>query len=94
MKKIMLATIVTIAAVSGFIGYFNLQTNQQLSALTLANIEALTGTNEALKYDSRDENTVAIWDEASGTYKSITTIICSGKGEIVCPCDFIFMLVS
>lgn len=85
MKKIKLATIVAIAAVSGFIGYFNLQTNQQLSALTLANVEALTEPNEALTYDSRDENTVAIWDEPSGTYKSITTIICSGKGSIVCP---------
>lgn len=30
MKKIMLATIVAIAAISGFIGYFNQQTNQHL----------------------------------------------------------------
>lgn len=42
MKKIMLATIVEIAAVCGFIGYTNVASHQDLNALVLANIEALS----------------------------------------------------
>ena len=41
MKKIMFATIVAVAAVSGFIGYSK-ATTSSLNALALANIEALT----------------------------------------------------
>lgn len=39
MKKIMFATIVAVAAISGFIGYSNHLLNQRPNALTLANIE-------------------------------------------------------
>lgn len=42
MKKILLATIVAIAAISGIIGYSNETTNQKLNALALANVEALS----------------------------------------------------
>ena len=49
MKKIMFATLVAVAAISGFIGYFNQQTNQQLSALAIANVEALTDDQERPK---------------------------------------------
>lgn len=46
MKKIMFATIVAVAAISGFIGYSNHLLNQRPNALTLANIEALTDCQE------------------------------------------------
>ena len=45
MKKIMFATIVAVAAISGFIGYFK-TTTSSLNVLALANIEALTDVQE------------------------------------------------
>lgn len=45
MKKIMFATIVAVAAISGFIGYSK-ATTSSLNALALANVEALSDDDE------------------------------------------------
>ena len=48
----MLATTVVIAAVSGIIGYYNQSPNQQLGALALANVEALSSQEDTSGYSN------------------------------------------
>ena len=52
MKKNMLATTVVIAAVSGIIGYYNQSPNQQLGALALAIVEALSSQEDTSGYSN------------------------------------------
>lgn len=84
MKKNFSSAIVAVAAISGIVGYFKQYQQSKLSVLAIANIEAIT-KDEMNGYLQRDEKTISIRDDKTGTYESITIIDCKGKGDIVCP---------
>ena len=83
----MFATLVVVAAISGFIGYSNLKINQQYSSLIIANIEALSEDEPGgYEYPTGKENSFecgATIGEIWGFTKtcSFTVITCPGGGS-------------
>lgn len=75
------ATIAVIATV----GSIDKATDKQHSGIKLANILALTNDNEDGGWETRKVDTISIRDDEGNNHKSITTIICEGKGSIICP---------
>lgn len=95
----MLATIVAIAAVCGFIGYSNQSIKQPLNALAIANVEALSQGEYPYPIDSKEkltteteEDETFVYDPNSKVtirYYSIVTIVdCFGNGSIKCTPDY------
>lgn len=88
MRKKIFAALVIAAGVA-FAGYNTLKSQDSgkaLSDLIGANIEALASgeTGSDHKYATREEKTVEIIDDATGTYQKLTVIDCQGDGSIVC----------
>ena len=97
MKKFLFPAIVTVAAISGTIGYFNQPTNKQPNALVVANIEALSdkevtdGSKEKIAKEVEED----IWlDDESlpgitiRYYKIVKTVDCYGEGSVDCKEDY------
>lgn len=74
-----------IIAVIATVGSIDKATDKRQSGIKLANILALTNDNEDGGYTTSKKDTISIRDDEGNNYKSITTIICEGKGSIVCP---------
>lgn len=55
-----------------------------MSDLALSNIEALAQDETAHAYAERTEDSIEVWDDETQTYKKITTINCTGKGNLDC----------
>ncbi|MDR3184122.1 MAG: NVEALA domain-containing protein [Prevotellaceae bacterium] len=58
--------------------------NNQLSGISLANVEALAEENNDHKYENKRINEITIHDDATGTYKKIAVIECEGSGNLDC----------
>lgn len=88
MKKKIFTTLVIAVSVA-FAGY-NMMKSQndgkKLSDLVSTNIEALAmgEGNSDHKYEIREEKTMEIIDDATGTYQKLTVIDCQGDGSITC----------
>lgn len=76
---------ITFALVAVAIVYYT-QQNTELSDLAKANVEALAQneSNPDRKYETRTEDSIELWDEATGTYKKMITIVCDGIGSLYC----------
>ena len=84
MKRVIkLSLVAMFACVAGY-GVYQSQKKVSLSALNLANIEALAQGEEAHKYEERVETVVEIWDNATQTYVKKISIDCQGKGFLDC----------
>ena len=90
----MFATIVAVAAISGFIGYSK-ATTSSLNALVLANVEALTNNENPTSRDVKEKDTSQFqendeyeYDKVNKVtihYYTIVTIVdCFGEGSIKC----------
>lgn len=81
-KSLFLATFALVAAYS----VYSTQQNAEMSDLAMANVEALAQneSNPDRKYETQTKDSIEVWDETTGTYKKIVTIVCEGIGSISC----------
>ncbi|MBD5251875.1 MAG: hypothetical protein HDS40_03170 [Bacteroides sp.] len=93
MKKFIIPALVVVAALCGVIGYFNQSGKHELSALTVANVEALTDDeNLGYRFKTTTEEIVEelypteiqyVWLRC--TWK-VTIVDCEGIGYM--PCEY------
>lgn len=81
-KTLFVATFALVAAYS----VYSTQQNAEMSDLAKANVEALAQneSNPDRKYETQTKDSIEVWDETTGTYKKIVTIVCEGIGSISC----------
>lgn len=77
------------ASVSALVAGYSVYASQQeveMSDLAMANVEALAQneSNPDRKYETQTKDSIEVWDETTGTYKKIVTIVCEGIGSISC----------
>lgn len=82
-KVLKVAFVAAIALVSG-INVFKAQKSDVLSDTVLANVEALAELEREHKYETKDEQTMEIWDDKAAVYRKITIIVCDGVGSLFC----------
>lgn len=80
------AAIAAVGCLAGVLGLRAPESESQ-SALTLANIQALTNdeVQKVQGFEERVETTEEHWDYENWTYSAETKIDCKGKGETKCP---------
>lgn len=85
MKIIKTLFVAAFALVAGYTVY-STQQNTEMSDLAMANVEALAQneSNPDRKYETQTKDSIEVWDETTGTYKKIVTIVCEGIGSISC----------
>lgn len=85
MKIIKTLFVAAFALVAGYTVY-STQQNTEMSDLALANVEALAQneSNPERTYETRTEDSIEVWDETTGTYKKMITIVCEGIGSLSC----------
>lgn len=85
MKVVKTLFVATFALVAGY-SVYSTQQNTEMSDLAKANVEALAQneSNPDRKYETQTKDSIEVWDETTGTYKKIVTIVCEGIGSISC----------
>lgn len=85
MKIIKTLFVATFALVAAYSVYYT-QQNTEMSDLAKANVEALAQneSNPDRKYETQIKDSIEVWDETTGTYKKIITIVCEGIGSLSC----------
>lgn len=91
MRKTKWFLVVLLPSITG-IGFALSQTNMPYNTkntnnMLEANIEALTQSTDVNNhlYEKKDEKSMEILDDATGTYQKMVVIICEGTGNLVCP---------
>lgn len=88
-KKFFVVGITFSACAIGFGGfpYMGRFCNPETDEIVMANIEALTQTNDTEKehlFKEKKKDTTTILDDETGNYKRVVVITCLGKGGMVC----------
>lgn len=80
--KIMLVAV--FVAVAGYGVYTSQKTNNIMSELMLANVEALANDELVKTYETVKKDEIEIWDDNAGVYKKVVTIVCDDPGTASC----------
>lgn len=88
MRKKLLAAFIVAAGVA-FTGYNMMQAKNDkntLSDLFTTNVEALAmgESGSGHKYETKEEKTIEVIDDKTGTYQKLTVIDCQGSGSMDC----------